>query len=172
MLFDYHSGNIQGILFCVLTINPVLVISSFVFGRQIFKQFLTNRVLKNPAQRRFFKSNDLYELFTLGDEGPRNNTETSAIFAGTGSEIKLGPEKSSNEGQSSRGKDRKQNRKKPRKIKPLKKVEIVDAKILHASSTLAHDHMEKEGLRESDERRKSTSSRNVWAIGDVDLQGT
>jgi len=141
-----------------------------IYHRQIFKQFLTNRVLKNPAQRRFFKSNDLYELFTLGDEGPRNNTETSAIFAGTGSEIKLGPEKSSNEGQSSRGKDRKQNRKKPRKIKPLKKVEIVDAKILHASSTLAHDHMEKEGLRESDERRKSTSSRNVWAIGDVDLQ--
>ena len=65
-------------------INPLCFIS-----RQIFKQFLTNRVLKNPAQRRFFKSNDLYELFTLGDEGPSNNTETSAIFAGTGSEIKL-----------------------------------------------------------------------------------
>lgn len=64
--------------------NPLCFIS-----RQIFKQFLTNRVLKNPAQRRFFKSNDLYELFTLGDEGPSNNTETSAIFAGTGSEIKL-----------------------------------------------------------------------------------
>lgn len=47
-------------------------------------------MLQNPSQRRFFKSNDLYELFTLGDEGPRNGTETNAIFAGTGSEIKLG----------------------------------------------------------------------------------
>ncbi|XP_065065513.1 DNA excision repair protein ERCC-6-like [Rhopilema esculentum] len=64
-----------------------------IYHRQIFKQFLTNRVLKNPAQRRFFKSNDLYELFCLGDEGPRNNTETNAIFAGTGSEIKLGGNK-------------------------------------------------------------------------------
>lgn len=48
---------------------------------------MTNRVLKDPKQRRFFKSNDLFELFSykeLGTEG----TETSAIFAGTGSEIR------------------------------------------------------------------------------------
>ena len=126
--------------------------------------------MKNPAQRRFFKSNDLYELFTLGDEGPRNNTETSAIFAGTGSEIKLGPKKSTNDGQSSRGKDGKRHRKKPRKNKPLKEIETVDTKILHPINTLTHDHMEKEGLEMSNERRKS-SSRNVWAIGDADLQG-
>ena len=60
----------------------------FIF-RQIFKQFLTNRVLRDPRQRRFFKSNDLYELFTLGSsEGP-HKTETSAMIAGTDSEIKL-----------------------------------------------------------------------------------
>ena len=57
--------------------------------RQIFKQFLTNRVLKDPKQRRFFKSNDLFELFTLGDVNPSDGTETSAIFAGTNSDIKL-----------------------------------------------------------------------------------
>lgn len=50
--------------------------------RQIFKQFLTNRVLKDPKQRRFFKSNDMYELFTLSDPDGKQGTETSAIFAG------------------------------------------------------------------------------------------
>ena len=67
-------------------------ITYFVFNasvsRQIFKQFLTNRVLKDPKQRRFFKANDLFELFTLSDVDPRGTTETSALFAGTGSDIK------------------------------------------------------------------------------------
>ena len=57
-----------------------------IYHRQIFKQYLTNRVLKDPKQRRFFKSNDLYELFTL-KEADSKGTETEAIFAGTGSEI-------------------------------------------------------------------------------------
>jgi hypothetical protein len=46
-------------------------------------------VLKDPKQRRFFKSNDLYELFTLGSDSPDDGTETSAIFAGTNSDVKL-----------------------------------------------------------------------------------
>eukprot|EP00108_Taenia_solium_P005899 TsM_000097000 transcript=TsM_000097000 gene=TsM_000097000 len=41
-----------------------------VYQRQIFKQFLANRVLKNPRQQRFFKINNLYELFSLGDARP------------------------------------------------------------------------------------------------------
>ncbi|XP_071985400.1 DNA excision repair protein ERCC-6 isoform X2 [Engystomops pustulosus] len=60
-----------------------------IYHRQIFKQFLTNRVLKDPKQRRFFKSNDLYELFTLSSPDASQGTETSAIFAGTGSDVKL-----------------------------------------------------------------------------------
>ncbi|KAK7076758.1 DNA excision repair protein ERCC-6 [Halocaridina rubra] len=59
-----------------------------IYHRQIFKQFLTNRVLKDPKQQRFFKTNDLYELFTL-NEGYKEKTESSAIFAGTDSEIKV-----------------------------------------------------------------------------------
>ncbi|XP_008289607.1 DNA excision repair protein ERCC-6 [Stegastes partitus] len=59
-----------------------------IYHRQIFKQFLTNRVLKDPKQRRFFKSNDVYELFTLADPDKAQGTETSAIFAGTGSDVK------------------------------------------------------------------------------------
>ncbi|XP_014378988.1 DNA excision repair protein ERCC-6 isoform X1 [Alligator sinensis] len=58
-----------------------------IYHRQIFKQFLTNRVLKDPKQRRFFKSNDLYELFTLSSPDGSQGTETSAIFAGTGSDV-------------------------------------------------------------------------------------
>ncbi|XP_054455945.1 DNA excision repair protein ERCC-6 [Anoplopoma fimbria] len=59
-----------------------------IYHRQIFKQFLTNRVLKDPKQRRFFKSNDIYELFTLSDPDGAQGTETSALFAGTGSDVK------------------------------------------------------------------------------------
>merc|ERR1719319_1441020 len=56
-----------------------------------YKQILVNRVLKDPKQRRFFKSNDLYELFTLTEATEDGDTETSAIFAGTGSNIKVAP---------------------------------------------------------------------------------
>ncbi|XP_025031409.1 DNA excision repair protein ERCC-6 isoform X1 [Python bivittatus] len=58
-----------------------------IYHRQIFKQFLTNRILKDPKQRRFFKSNDLYELFTLSSPDGAQGTETSALFAGTGSDV-------------------------------------------------------------------------------------
>ena len=44
-------------------------------------------MLRDPRQRRFFKSNDLYELFTL--DPLSKQTETGAIFAGTGSEVKI-----------------------------------------------------------------------------------
>ncbi|KAG8179917.1 hypothetical protein JTE90_006279 [Oedothorax gibbosus] len=58
-----------------------------IYHRQIFKQFVSQRVLKDPRQRRFFKSNDLFELFAYSEPGTQG-TETSAIFAGTGSLIK------------------------------------------------------------------------------------
>jgi DNA excision repair protein ERCC-6 len=47
---------------------------------------LTNKVLKDPRQKRFFKTNDLYELFSYAGIDEKS-TESSAIFAGTGSEI-------------------------------------------------------------------------------------
>lgn len=58
-----------------------------MYHRQIFKQFLSNKVLKDPRQRRFFKSNDLFELFTLKEYEDEASTETGAIFAGTSSEV-------------------------------------------------------------------------------------
>ena len=73
-----------------VTIYRLLIsgtIEEKIYHRQIFKQLLINRVLKDPTQRRFFKANDLHDLFTL-NEGTSNKTETSALFAGTGSEVK------------------------------------------------------------------------------------
>lgn len=49
-----------------------------VYHRQIYKHFLTNKILKNPQQRRFFKARDMKDLFTLKDE---EITETSNIFS-------------------------------------------------------------------------------------------
>ncbi|KAK3909425.1 DNA excision repair protein ERCC-6 [Frankliniella fusca] len=65
-----------------------------MYHRQIFKQFLCNKVLKDPRQRRFFKSNDLLELFTL-KETDDGTTETSAIFAGTNSQVNVKPKQDS-----------------------------------------------------------------------------
>nr|VZI21602.1 unnamed protein product [Spirometra erinaceieuropaei] len=44
-----------------------------IYQRQIFKQFLTNRILSNPKQQRFFKTNDLQELFSLADDASARN---------------------------------------------------------------------------------------------------
>ncbi|KLJ09541.1 DNA excision repair protein ERCC-6 [Blastomyces silverae] len=48
-----------------------------IYHRQIFKQFLTNKILRDPKQRQTFQMSDLYDLFTLGNDGP---TETSEMF--------------------------------------------------------------------------------------------
>lgn len=53
-----------------------------IYQRQIFKHFLANRILVNPKQQRFFKTNDLHELFTLGSSksAKKYGTETEAVF--------------------------------------------------------------------------------------------
>ncbi|KKK12890.1 hypothetical protein ARAM_005463 [Aspergillus rambellii] len=50
-----------------------------IYHRQIFKQFLTNKILKDPKQRQTFQLSDLHDLFSLGDEN-QGPTETSKIF--------------------------------------------------------------------------------------------
>ncbi|KAF2292705.1 hypothetical protein GH714_027179 [Hevea brasiliensis] len=52
-----------------------------VYHRQIYKHFLTNKILKNPQQRRFFKARDMKDLFTLNDDGESGSTETFNIFS-------------------------------------------------------------------------------------------
>ncbi|KAE8355080.1 SNF2 family N-terminal domain-containing protein [Aspergillus coremiiformis] len=50
-----------------------------IYHRQIFKQFLTNKILKDPKQRQTFQLSDLHDLFSLGSES-QGPTETSKIF--------------------------------------------------------------------------------------------
>lgn len=57
-----------------------------IYHRQIFKQFLTNKVLKDPKQRQTFQMSDLHDLFTLGGD-TEGETETGNLFRG--SEVKF-----------------------------------------------------------------------------------
>jgi len=49
-----------------------------IYHRQIFKQFLTNKILKDPKQRQTFHLSDLHDLFSLAEEDAP--TETSTLF--------------------------------------------------------------------------------------------
>ncbi|CDK25202.1 unnamed protein product [Kuraishia capsulata CBS 1993] len=72
-----------------------------IYHRQIFKQFLSNKILKDPKQKRFFKMNDLHDLFSLGDTDGKG-TETGDMFAGSeksfGKESKRSSRKRKNSG--------------------------------------------------------------------------
>ena len=53
-----------------------------IYHRQLFKQFLINKILRDPKQRHAFQMKDLHDLFTLGGaDAPA--TETSELFKGT-----------------------------------------------------------------------------------------
>ena len=55
-----------------------------IYHRQIFKQFLTNKILRDPKQRQTFQLRDLHDLFSLGDaSGEQGETETGMLFKGT-----------------------------------------------------------------------------------------
>ena len=50
-----------------------------IYHRQIFKQFLTNKITRDPHQRETFQPSDLMNLFSLTDEDD-NELETTKIF--------------------------------------------------------------------------------------------
>jgi DNA excision repair protein ERCC-6 len=52
-----------------------------IYHRQIFKQFLADKILKDPKQRQTFHMKDLYDLFTLGSSD--GSTETGEMFKGS-----------------------------------------------------------------------------------------
>ena len=61
-----------------------------VYHRQIYKHFLTNKVLKNPQQKRFFKARDMKDLFILQDDEGNGSTETSNIFSQLSEDVNIG----------------------------------------------------------------------------------
>lgn len=52
-----------------------------IYHRQIFKQFMTNKVLKDPKQRSSYDLSDLYDLFTF-NPGNAGGGQKSAMFQG------------------------------------------------------------------------------------------
>ena len=54
-----------------------------IYHRQLFKQFLTNKILKDPKQRQTFHLQGLEDLFSLNDPRMQNEeTETGQLFQG------------------------------------------------------------------------------------------
>ena len=53
-----------------------------IYHRQLFKQFLINKILRDPKQRQTFQMKDLHDLFTLGG-ADEPATETSTLFKDT-----------------------------------------------------------------------------------------
>ena len=53
-----------------------------IYHRQLFKTFLTNKILRDPKQRQTFQMKDLHDLFTLGG-ADELSTETNGLFKGT-----------------------------------------------------------------------------------------
>jgi DNA excision repair protein ERCC-6 len=80
----WRIGQTQEVTIYRLIISGT--IEEKVYHRQVYKQFLTDRVLRDPRQKRFFKAKDLSDLFTLGDEYAEG-TETAAIFSSLGTGI-------------------------------------------------------------------------------------
>ncbi|KAJ3122319.1 hypothetical protein HK098_002942 [Nowakowskiella sp. JEL0407] len=58
-----------------------------IYHRQIFKQFLTNKILKDPMQKRFFKNDSLHDLFSFTEDGETGETETGCLFKDVNAEI-------------------------------------------------------------------------------------
>ncbi|KAI1331049.1 SNF2 family N-terminal domain-containing protein [Xylariaceae sp. FL0255] len=54
-----------------------------IYHRQIYKQFLSNKVLKDPKHRTTFNLSDLHDLFTLGSSEQGQETETGRLFKET-----------------------------------------------------------------------------------------
>ncbi|KAF9102721.1 hypothetical protein BGX29_004241 [Mortierella sp. GBA35] len=91
-----------------------------IYHRQIFKQFLTNKILKDPKQRRFFKSHDMADLFTLEGEDAVG-TETGGIFAG--SEVTIKSKSGSESGKRKSSKHVEDSVEELAKIEGVRKVE-------------------------------------------------
>lgn len=61
-----------------------------IYQRQIFKQFLANKVLNDPKQRTTLNLSDMHDLFTLGSD-ENSGTETGQLFKGTEVKANIAP---------------------------------------------------------------------------------
>ena len=61
-----------------------------IYHRQLFKQFLINKILRDPKQRQTFQMKDLHDLFSLGGAN-ESTTETGVLFKGAEVRFQNGP---------------------------------------------------------------------------------
>ncbi len=85
----YRIGQLKNVTIYRLLARGT--IEEKVYHRQIFKQFLTNKILKDPThnlsqQKRFFTAQDLKDLFTLGRDD-EDATESAPLLKESQSEI-------------------------------------------------------------------------------------
>ena len=84
----YRLGQTRSV--SILRLITAGTIEEKIYHRQIFKQFLTQRILEDPKQTRFFRAADLHDLFELNipeDETEDGSTETADLFVGLEEEI-------------------------------------------------------------------------------------
>ncbi|KAJ5747953.1 uncharacterized protein N7511_009649 [Penicillium nucicola] len=74
-----------------------------IYHRQIFKQFLTNKITRDPHQREGFQLSDLYDLFSLTDENDKE-LETTQLFKNA--EVKYQEETEDPRDKKNRGRNR------------------------------------------------------------------
>ncbi|VDK79490.1 unnamed protein product [Litomosoides sigmodontis] len=113
-----------------------------IYHRQIFKVFLSNRILVDPKQRRFFKTNDLHELFCLGDNKvlKMEGTETAAILSSTTTNFNRHNFFDKSE------KDREKKRKEMKKRKRLDSRSISEDDDDHDPNAFVEEHLSTEKL--------------------------
>lgn len=80
----YRLGQTRSV--SILRLITAGTIEEKIYHRQIFKQFLTQRILEDPKQTRFFRAADLHDLFELNAD-EQDDTETADMFAGLEEEI-------------------------------------------------------------------------------------
>ncbi|KAJ1512672.1 hypothetical protein HMI56_003720 [Coelomomyces lativittatus] len=75
----WRLGQLRPVIIYRLIVSGT--IEEKIYQRQIFKTFLSNKVLKDPKQRRFFRLNDLKDLFSIGKESEKESRpETQGLF--------------------------------------------------------------------------------------------
>ncbi|OJJ46574.1 hypothetical protein ASPZODRAFT_152040 [Penicilliopsis zonata CBS 506.65] len=73
----WRLGQKREVMICRLVCKGT--IEEKIYHRQIYKQFLSNKILKDPKQRQNFQLSDLQDLFTLQPD-TQSETETSKLF--------------------------------------------------------------------------------------------
>ncbi|GAM27604.1 hypothetical protein SAMD00019534_107800 [Acytostelium subglobosum LB1] len=79
----YRIGQLKSVT--IYRLMTTGTIEEKIYHRQIYKQFLSNKILKDPRQKRFFRSRHFKDLLSYNKVV--KGSETGDIFNGTNSEI-------------------------------------------------------------------------------------